>query len=98
MAALQSSTIARLKRTWDVLSAKYTATMRQLRSVTDHAKNYAVYRACIRAACPPAMPFIAVALSDVVFAQEGNPPTRMSPLDPQLELINMQRYHVSTSL
>ncbi|KAF8314912.1 ras GEF [Clavulina sp. PMI_390] len=92
MAALDSSTISRLSKTWAAVSAKYHAIMDNLRKVVDHARNNAEYRARLRNAGPPAVPFLGVYLTDLTFAREGNRPERPSPLDPNVKLVNFARY------
>ncbi|GAA5913507.1 hypothetical protein JCM6882_002382 [Rhodosporidiobolus microsporus] len=91
--ALNSSTIARLRRTWEGLAPKYKATFETLRKATDHARNYAEYRQKIRQAVPPCLPFVGLFLTDLIFVFEGNRAERPSPADPSLRLINFDRYH-----
>jgi hypothetical protein len=95
LAALNSSTIARLKKTWDGLSNKHKATLETLRKTTEHSRNYAQYRATIRAAVAPCLPFLGLTLTDLTFCQDGNSAERASPLDNSLRLINFDRYQVS---
>ena len=97
LAALGSSTIARLRKTWDGLSNKHKLTIESLRRLTDHARNYSEYRATLRAAQPPCLPFLGIFLTDLTFCLEGNPSHRASPLDPSLRLINFDRYQVRSS-
>ncbi|GAA6008229.1 hypothetical protein JCM10207_000046 [Rhodosporidiobolus poonsookiae] len=93
LTALNSSTIARLRRTWDGLAPKYKAVFEVLRKATDHARNYAEYRQKIRQAVPPCLPFVGLFLTDLIFIFEGNRAERPSPVDPSLRLINFDRYH-----
>ena len=95
LAALNSSTVTRLKRTWDGLSNKHRQSLEGLRKVTEHTRNYAEYRARLRAAAPPCLPFLGLYLTDLTFCSEGNPTHRPSPLDPSMRLINFDRYQVS---
>lgn len=97
LAALNSSTISRLTRTWDGLSVKYKVLLEGLRKATEHTRNYAEYRGALRRAMPPALPFLGLYLTDLTFCYEGNPSTRASKLDPELKLINFDRYRVSKS-
>lgn len=94
LAALNSSTIARLKKTWEGLSNKHKATLETLRRTTEHTRNYAQYRATIRAAVAPCLPFLGLTLTDLTFCQDGNAAERTSPLDSNLRLINFDRYQV----
>ncbi|GAA95817.1 hypothetical protein E5Q_02474 [Mixia osmundae IAM 14324] len=92
MAALDSSTISRLKKTWEGLSAKYKQLVECLRKSVEHTRNYSDYRAMIRNAVPPALPFLGLYLTDLTFCQDGNAATRPSPQDKTLQLINFDRY------
>lgn len=92
LAALNSSTIARLRKTWDGLSTKYKAILEVLRKATECSRNYADYRATIRSAVAPCLPFLGLYLTDITFCYDGNPSHRTSPLDPNLRLINFDRY------
>lgn len=98
LAALNSSTISRLKKTWEGLSNKHKATLETLRRNTEHTRNYAQYRATIRAAVAPCLPFLGLTLTDLTFCQDGNAADRASPLDSTLRLINFDRYQVSRLL
>ncbi|BGP51674.1 Ras guanine nucleotide exchange factor bud5 [Rhodotorula kratochvilovae] len=91
--ALNSSTITRLRKTWDGLAPKYRAIFETLRKATDHGRNYAEYRQKIRQAVPPCLPFVGLFLTDLIFVFEGNRAERPSPADPSLLLINFDRYH-----
>ncbi|GAA5903365.1 hypothetical protein JCM8208_001899 [Rhodotorula glutinis] len=91
--ALNSSTISRLRKTWDGLAPKYRSTFETLRKATDHGRNYAEYRQKVRQAVPPCLPFVGLFLTDLIFVFEGNRAERPSPADPSLLLINFDRYH-----
>lgn len=62
LAALNSSTISRLKKTWDGLPPKYRSLLESLRKATEHSRNYAEYRQKIRSAVPPCLPFVGLFL------------------------------------
>lgn len=94
MTALNSSTIARLKKTWDGLNNKYRTILETLNKAVNHSRNYAEYRANLRHAQPPCLPFLGVYLTDITFCHEGNPTHRPSLLEPSLRLINFDRYQV----
>ncbi|CBQ71729.1 guanyl nucleotide exchange factor Sql2 [Sporisorium reilianum SRZ2] len=90
--ALNSSTIARLKKTWDGLSAKYRGMMDHQRRAVEHTRNYAGYRARLRNTTPPAIPFLGLFLTDLTFCHEGNAPTRPAPSNPEKKLLNFDKY------
>ena len=90
--ALQSSTITRLTKTWEGLSAKYKVMVDQQRHAVEHTRNFAEYRRRLRQTSPPALPFVGLFLTDLTFCHEGNAPTRISPGDHQKKLINFDRY------
>lgn len=90
--ALNSSTIARLKKTWDGLSTKYRGMMDQQRRAVEHTRNYAGYRARLRNTTPPAIPFLGLFLTDLTFCHEGNAATRPCPSNPDKKLLNFDKY------
>lgn len=77
--ALNSSTILRLKRTWAGLSSKALAAFEEQRVVMEHTRNFATYRARLRTAQGPVLPFLGLVLTDVTFCVGGNPKTRTGP-------------------
>ncbi|KAJ3005153.1 hypothetical protein HKX48_000842 [Thoreauomyces humboldtii] len=89
LSALNSSTIIRLKRTWEALSGKHRLTFEALRKAADHSRNYAEYRAYLKRVQGPCLPFLGVYLTDLTFTEDGNPATRAGPHGP---LINMDKY------
>ncbi|ORY83088.1 ras guanine nucleotide exchange factor domain-containing protein [Protomyces lactucae-debilis] len=91
MSALNSSTIARLKRTWEGLNRNQRGLLDHLRSITDHQRNYALYRARLRQTTTPCLPFLGLYLTDLTFADEGNPNTRPSKLTDR-PLINIDKH------
>ncbi|KAI8459773.1 ras guanine nucleotide exchange factor domain-containing protein [Phakopsora pachyrhizi] len=92
MSALNSSTITRLKKTWEGIGSKSRALYESMNKALSHNRNYAEYRAKLRKAQTPCIPFLGVYLTDMTFCHEGNPTKRASPLDPNLKLINFDRY------
>ncbi|PWN32833.1 ras GEF, partial [Meira miltonrushii] len=90
--ALNSSTIARLKKTWDGLPSKYRTLMEQQRKAVEHTRNFAGYRQRLRSIMPPALPFVGLFLTDLTFCHEGNASTRPSPADPNKRLLNFDKY------
>lgn len=95
MCALNSSTISRLKRTWDGLSRGQKSQLEHLRSITDHQRNYAVYRARIKQAPLPCLPYLGLYRTDLTFVDEGNPSHRPSKISDR-SLINFDK-HFKTS-
>ncbi|KAJ3046093.1 hypothetical protein HDV00_003843 [Rhizophlyctis rosea] len=87
MSALNSSTISRLKRTWELISGKQKVLLETLRNATDHSRNYADYRAKLRRVQSPCLPFLGLYLTDLTFTEDGNPPFRNNN-----RLINFDKY------
>ncbi|EUC63387.1 Ras guanine-nucleotide exchange-like protein [Rhizoctonia solani AG-3 Rhs1AP] len=92
LAALDSSTISRLSKTWMGLSAKNKTRLENLRKLTDHTRNHYEYRAKLRSVRGHAVPFLGLYLTDVTFCREGNPDKRVSPYDPTRTLVNFDKY------
>ncbi|KAJ4482001.1 ras guanine nucleotide exchange factor domain-containing protein [Lentinula aciculospora] len=93
LAALDSSTISRLRQTWMGLPQKTKLQLESLRRLADHGRNYHEYRTKLRNTAPPAVPFLGLYLTDVTFCREGNPSHRNSPLNPDKKLLNFNKYH-----
>ncbi|KAI0714025.1 ras GEF [Cerioporus squamosus] len=93
LAALDSSTIARLHQTWVGLPQKAKVQLESLRKLADHARNYHEYRSRLRNTAPPAVPFLGLYLTDITFCREGNPSLRTSPKAPEKKLLNFNKYH-----
>uniref|UniRef100_A0A0W0FV06 Ras GEF n=2 Tax=Moniliophthora roreri TaxID=221103 RepID=A0A0W0FV06_MONRR len=90
LAALDSSTIARLRDTWTGLPQKSRGQLEVMRRLADHSRNYREYRTRLRNTAPPAVPFLGIYLTDVTFCREGNPSHRNSP---DKKLLNFNKYH-----
>lgn len=65
MCTLNTSTIVRLKKTWELVSPKTKQILAHLRSVIDVSKNHAVLRSRLRNHVPPCLPFLGTYLTDV---------------------------------
>ncbi|KAG0226666.1 hypothetical protein BGW41_004106, partial [Actinomortierella wolfii] len=72
-AALSSSPIHRLRRTWELVPTKSMNALQALQQVTSSAKNWAEYRQELHSVNPPCVPFVGVYLTDLVMIQDGNP-------------------------
>ena len=79
--SLNSSTILRLKRTWDQVSSKTKAKLESLKEVVDVSRNYAVLRQRLQNTVPPCLPFVGTYLTDLTFVDVGNQTTRQLPSD-----------------
>ena len=79
--SLESSTILRLKRTWELVSSKTKATLEHLKSVVAISKNYAALRQQLQNQVPPCLPFLGTYLTDLTFIDVGNQTTRQLPGD-----------------
>lgn len=74
--SLESSTILRLRRTWELVSSKTKDTLDHLKSVVDISKNYVVLRQRLQNHVPPCLPFVGTYLTDLTFVDLGNQTTR----------------------
>ncbi|CRG85493.1 Cell division control protein 25 [Talaromyces islandicus] len=95
--SLNSSTIVRLKRTWELVSQKTKTILESLKEVVDVSRNYAVLRQRLQSCAPPTLPFVGVYLTDLTFVDHGNPAERNLPTeDGGLAVINYDK-HVKTA-
>lgn len=95
--SLNSSTISRLKRTWELVSQKIKATLEHLRGIVDVSRNYAVLRQRLQNHVPPCLPFVGTYLTDLTFVDHGNQPVRNLPTeDGSMAVINFDK-HMKTA-
>ena len=72
LAALNSSPIHRLKRTFDLLSNKTCVLLEELKVLMAPTHNFTNYRNKLRSASLPCVPFLGLYLTDLTFIEDGN--------------------------
>lgn len=77
--SLSSSTIMRLRLTWELVSQKVRTQFDEMKAVVDISRNYAVLRKLIEAPRMPCLPFVGIYLTDLTFVDAGNQNTRTLP-------------------
>lgn len=77
--SLNSSMVMRLKRTWELVSAKTKVRLEELKTITDVGRNYAVLRQRLQNHVAPCIPFVGIYLTDLTFIDVGNGTTRQLP-------------------
>jgi len=77
--SLNSSMVLRLKRTWELVSAKTKTRLEELKTITDVGRNYAVLRQRLHNHIAPCIPFVGIYLTDLTFIDVGNGTTRQLP-------------------
>ncbi|CAK7240784.1 MAG: Ras guanine nucleotide exchange factor bud5 [Sporothrix thermara] len=77
--SLNSSTITRLRRTWDAISPKRRETLKVLQAVVEPSQNNKVLRGRLHDHVPPCLPFLGMYLTDLTFVDIGNPATKQLP-------------------
>ena len=95
--SLNSSTIARLKRTWELVPQRHRTTLEHLRHIVDVSRNYAVLRQRLQNHVPPCLPFVGTYLTDLTFVDHGNQAVRaLCQGAGQMEVINFDK-HMKTA-
>ncbi|CAK7205279.1 Ras guanine nucleotide exchange factor bud5 [Sporothrix eucalyptigena] len=77
--SLNSSTITRLRRTWDIISPKRREMLKVLQAVVEPSQNNKVLRGRLHDHVPPCLPFLGMYLTDLTFVDIGNPATKQLP-------------------
>lgn len=77
--SLNSSMVMRLKKTWELVSAKTKVRLDELKTITDVGRNYAVLRQRLQNHVAPCIPFVGIYLTDLTFVDVGNCTTRQLP-------------------
>ncbi|KAK5089339.1 Ras guanine nucleotide exchange factor bud5 [Exophiala xenobiotica] len=92
-ASLMSSTIQRLRKTWDLIGQKTKSTMEEIKRVVDHAKNYAVLRQRISNRLAPCLPYVGIYRTDLTFIDQGCQATReLKTGDETISVINLDKH------
>eukprot|EP00834_Sanchytrium_tribonematis_P005815 NODE_379_length_8451_cov_0.593630.p7 type:complete len:149 gc:universal NODE_379_length_8451_cov_0.593630:4556-4110(-) len=94
LSALNSSTIHRLRKTWNIIQNKHLQSFEVLEEVTDHKKNFGEYRKEMKNAIPPFLPFLGLFLTDLTFSKDGNPDFK----DKEKTIINYTKYFRISSI
>ncbi|KLU87108.1 hypothetical protein MAPG_06113 [Magnaporthiopsis poae ATCC 64411] len=74
--SLNSSTITRLRRTWEFVSARRRELLKQMQAVVEPSQNNKVLRGRLHDHVPPCLPFLGMFLTDLTFVDIGNPATK----------------------
>lgn len=77
--SLTSSTILRMKLSWEQVPQKSKAQFEEIKNVMDLSRNYAVLRQRLSAPKAPCLPFLGIYLTDLTFVDAGNQDTRTLP-------------------
>ncbi|KAK1585752.1 RasGEF domain-containing protein [Colletotrichum navitas] len=77
--SLNSSTISRLRKTWEIVSVKRREMLRTLQAIVEPAQNNKVLRTRLHDHVPPCLPFLGMFLTDLTFVDIGNPATKQIP-------------------
>eukprot|EP01120_Amphizonella_sp_Union-15-10_P005791 TRINITY_DN1761_c0_g1_i1.p1 TRINITY_DN1761_c0_g1~~TRINITY_DN1761_c0_g1_i1.p1 ORF type:complete len:601 (-),score=98.41 TRINITY_DN1761_c0_g1_i1:37-1839(-) len=73
IAALESSSVSRLKKTWETIGNQNLNVFEELKELMRSEGNYKNLRMIIKKEDPPTIPYIGVYLSDLTFIEDGNP-------------------------
>jgi len=74
--SLNSSTIGRLRKTWDLISHKRKEMLATLQRLIEPSQNNKVLRTRLHDHVPPCLPFLGMYLTDLTFVDIGNPATK----------------------
>ncbi|KAI8138715.1 ras guanine nucleotide exchange factor domain-containing protein [Fennellomyces sp. T-0311] len=73
LSAFESSAIARLQRTWELVGSRAQQSLDGMRKLFASNRNFAEYRTLVHSVNPPCIPFLGVYLQDLTFIEDGNP-------------------------
>jgi hypothetical protein len=77
--SLRTSTIQRLKRTWELVHKKSKAKFEELKTIVEPDGNWTSLRHHVDEASAPCLPFLGIYLTDLTFIADGNPSQRQIP-------------------
>lgn len=73
ISGLHSSTIHRMKKTWELVSPKTRSKLDSMNQLMTSSRNFNEYRDLLSSVQLPAVPFFGVYLTDLTFTEDGNP-------------------------
>ncbi|RFU80632.1 guanine nucleotide exchange factor [Trichoderma arundinaceum] len=82
---LNSSTITRLRKTWDAIPQKRRDALRSLQEIVEPSQNNKILRTKLHDHVPPCLPFLGMYLTDLTFVDIGNPATKEVSLGSETE-------------
>jgi len=71
-AAFEISAVARLKHTFAGVKKKLRAFLDETRALFDQSSSWKNYRECFKTVGPPAIPYLGISLTDLVYIEDGN--------------------------
>lgn len=72
LVGFSTSSVNRLRRTWDLVDRGLFETFRELETLMSPQKSFSAYRVALSNVDGPCVPFLANSLSDLTFIEEGN--------------------------
>ncbi|TLS24365.1 hypothetical protein PpBr36_08946 [Pyricularia pennisetigena] len=96
--SLNSSTITRLRRTWEAVSPRRRELLKQLQAIVEPSQNNKVLRGRLHGHVPPCLPFLGMFLTDLTFVDIGNPAIKQLPgnegdgKSPAITVINFDKH------
>ncbi|KAJ6232114.1 hypothetical protein M0813_05269 [Anaeramoeba flamelloides] len=90
IAGLNNAAIYRLKRTWGSIPKKLLDDWQEVNSLMSNDNSYRLIRLELKKIVPPALPYIGMYLTDLVFVDNGNP-DYISTTDGRIKLINFDK-------
>jgi len=72
ISGLNAVPVRRLKRTWELVNARFLGQLNACEAIIDPNRNFTNYRKLLAAIFPPCVPYIGVFLTTLTFVQEGS--------------------------
>lgn len=76
-ASLNTTSVLRLRKTWELLGQKTRSMHEHHTEICSHEKNYARLRKRFENAALPCLPYVGIYRTDLIFTDQGNPATRI---------------------
>ncbi|EGG21142.1 RasGEF domain-containing protein [Cavenderia fasciculata] len=80
LSSLESASVSRLHRTWDLVPVSSKETFQQLQKLLSPKGSFKEYRERLKQTTSACIPYLGIYLSDLTFIEEGNPDYREDTL------------------
>ncbi len=96
--ALQSTVISRITKLWSLLNEKFINLFNDMANLFTPDRNFITYRNKLKKVEGCCVPYLGLYLTDIIFANDGNPSFRSYKFNEEHKIINFEKYSMFTNV